>query len=176
MDGSVWPLGIGQIHHSPRYRRRICAGPQLSSASPLTGPIRVDGSTLVDSSQEFVCFAPARRAMPLAPQHPSLFPNWNVCGKPGDAAQRNSRDKERDREDSRCSLFPPCASAQTSVPQISPAARPSASIWHGRSVRAAGGLLLLDEPFNGMDVALRDEIIRDMQVCSEERTILRFSP
>jgi molybdate transport system ATP-binding protein len=38
-----------------------------------------------------------------------------------------------------------------------------------------GGLLLLDEPFNGMDIALRDEIMRDMREWTEKNDVCVLS-
>jgi molybdate transport system ATP-binding protein len=38
-----------------------------------------------------------------------------------------------------------------------------------------GGVLLLDEPFTGMDVVLRDEILHDMQVWLAKRNICVLS-
>ena len=99
--------------------------------------------------------------LPLAPQSPDLFPHWNV----GDNLVMRRKHVSRSDADAEevLRLFRldhlrnklPIALSGGEAQRVNLA---RAAIWTVR-----GGVLLLDEPFTGMDIALRDEIIRDMQ-------------
>jgi molybdate transport system ATP-binding protein len=126
--------------------------------------------TVVDSSaNRFV--PPARRGFPLAPQLPSLFPHWSVL------ENLTMRRKPADHADIEeiVSLFHlghlrgkmPSALSGGEAQRVNLA---RASAWTMR-----GSLLLLDEPFTGMDAALRDEILRDMQAWAAKRDVCVLS-
>lgn len=111
------------------------------------------------------------RRIPFAPQSPCLFPHWNVADN---LTMRRKRVGHADTEEV-LSLFRlghlreklPSAISGGEAQRVNVA---RAAIW-----TVPGGLLLLDEPFTGMDVALRDEIIRDMRVWLAKREVCVLS-
>lgn len=136
---------------------------------PSSGTNRRTGFTVVDSNANL--FVPARRrAMPMAPQHPTLFPNLTVL-----ANIRYSQHNARDRENGA-----PNISELLSQFHLAPLAdkRP-ADLSGGEAQRvnlaravASGGwrLLLLDEPFTGLDAELKATLIAYlMDLQREER-------
>lgn len=131
------------------------------------------GTTLIDTDKG-ICMPPHQRGMVLASQKPTLFPHMTVLenirfGYPGAS---NAREQEHLDE------------LTTSIPKlfrIDP-------LLHRRPAELSGGetqrvhlaratmarrihTLLLDEPFTGLDRALRDELITDLLVWQEKSQV-----
>jgi len=114
---------------------------------------------------------PRGRRTPLAPQSASLFPHWNVADNltmgGGQRGHGDSREilKLFRLDDLKDKL--PNALSGGEAQRVNLA---RATMWAEN-----GGILLLDEPFNGIDVALRDEIIHDMRAWLAKRNVCVLS-
>lgn len=123
---------------------------------PSTGPDRRDGSTLVDSSTNLFV-APQQRAMPMAPQHPTLFPNFTVRENIL-YSQRNSRESSDQSIQNLLSQFHLAHLANKHPADLSGGEAQRVNL--ARAVGSGGWrLLLLDEPFTGLDAALKATLI-----------------
>lgn len=134
---------------------------------PSSGPDRSDGSTLVDSHANL--FVPAqRRAMPLAPQHPTLFPNLTVLENIL-YSQRHSRERLYRDIPSLLSQFHLAHLADKRPADLSGGEAQRVNL--ARAVGSGGWrLLLLDEPFTGLDAALKESLIAALlELQGEER-------
>ncbi len=101
-----------------------------------------------------------RRPIPLAPQSPSLFPHWNVTDN---LTMRRSMVHTAIAE--MLSLFRLESLRDQQPSELSGGEAQRVNMARAAAWAPPDGLLLLDEPFSGMDIALRDEIMRDLQVC-----------
>ena len=111
--------------------------------------------------------------LPLAPQSPDLFPHWSVADNL--TMQRKLFGRSNADAEEVLPLFHldhlrnklPIALSGGEAQRVNLA---RAAMW-----TVEGGLLLLDEPFTGMDTSLRDEIIRNMQVWMAKRNVCVLS-
>jgi molybdate transport system ATP-binding protein len=115
--------------------------------------------TLVDTAAG-IFLPPHQRAIPLAPQQPSLFPNMtvreNLAYGAGRSVDANS-----------LSTFRIEHIADKHPTDLSGGEAQRATL--ARTVAATGHrLLLLDEPFTGLDLNLRDELIANLLAWQQE--------
>jgi len=109
---------------------------------------------------------PRSRRIPLAPQSPSLFPHWNVSDN---LTMRRVRSPAEIEEI--LSLFR-LGHLQHKLPRaLSGGEAQRVNVARAMAWAARGGLLLLDEPFAGMDTALRDEILPEMRTWLAKRDV-----
>lgn len=128
---------------------------------------------LVDTN-DGICLPSHRRGIPLAPQKPSLFPHMTVLqnirfGSPG----AGSMEEQEYREE-----------LTSRIPKLFHIEH----LLHRRPAELSGGetqrvnlaratmvrqirILLLDEPFSGLDSALRDELITDLLLWQERSQV-----
>lgn len=111
--------------------------------------------------------APRAHKIPFAPQSPSLFPHWSVTDN---LTMRYKQSGHADIED--ISTIFRLAHLRKKLPHaLSGGEAQRVNLARAVTWTNRGGLLLLDEPFTGMDVALRDEIIHDMRAWLAERNV-----
>ena len=130
---------------------RLIAGFEMPDA----GHIALDGRTLVDARSTV---PPHRRGIGFVPQEGSLFPNLSVGRNIGFGLPRAGRDTK-------------VAALLDLVGLAGHADRPPHTLSGGQQQRVAlaralavePALLLLDEPFNALDAALRQELCRDVR-------------
>jgi molybdate transport system ATP-binding protein len=135
----------------------------------------VSSSTLVDT-EDRLFLPPYQRVVPLAPQQPSLFPHLTVSANICYALsfRKPSRYWLQNLE-LVLSLF--------QVSHLSgklPAALSGGEAQRVNLARAAvattvGGILLLDEPFTGLDPTLRSELMTDLQAWAAKRDLCVLS-
>ena len=125
---------------------------------PASGAYRKNGFTLVDSDAN-LSIPTRQRAMPMAPQHPTLFPNLSVL-------ENVMYSRHNSRDDARHSLDIPELLSRFHLAHL--AKKRPADLSGGEAQRinlaravGSGGwrLLLLDEPFAGLDAALKTGLI-----------------
>lgn len=129
--------------------------------------------TAVDSGAHR--FVPAyRRRIPLAAQRANLFPHMTVTENVGFSMGPALQDRLKEI-DSKLALF-----RITHLKDKLPAALSGGEAQRVNLARAAaaaidGGILLLDEPFSGLDLALSSEIMADLHGWAVERRICVLS-
>jgi molybdate transport system ATP-binding protein len=132
-----------------------------------------DGITLIDTS-EGVCLPPHKRGMVLASQKPTLFPHMTVLenirfGYPG-----TGNPAEQDHLDELTASIPKLFRIDHLL-QRRPAKLSGGETQRVHLARATMArrihVLLLDEPFTGLDRELRDELIADLLVWQEKSQV-----
>jgi molybdate transport system ATP-binding protein len=127
---------------------------------------------LVDSATHtFV--PPHQRAIRMAPQGSTLFPHLTVLGHlayAGSPSQEGLKNLE-----SAPSLFRIAHLADKLPFALSGGEAQRVNLARAAAAGTQGGILLLDEPFTGLDVGLRDEIMHDLRVWSAERELCVLS-
>ena len=127
-------------------------------------------ATIIDTELN-VFLPPPLRASPLAPQLPNLFPHWTVADN---LTMCNEQHSHADSGEI-LALFR-IGHLKDKLPKaLSGGEAQRVNLARAVTWAQAGGILLLDEPFNGMDGELRDEIIRDMKIWLIERNIFVLS-
>ncbi len=127
------------------------------------------GTMLVNTAPDR--FVPSKRMVPLAPQSPSLFPHWNVTDN---LTMRRKWSGRADIEEI-LSLFHLGHLRDKQPNALSGGEAQRVNVARAVAWTSRGGLLLLDEPFAGMDASLRDEIMRDMQAWLAKRDVCVLS-
>jgi molybdate transport system ATP-binding protein len=138
----------------------------------LASPIK-DGITLIDSNSG-VCLPPHKRGMVLASQKPTLFPHMTVrqnilFGYPGVGSLGEQEYLDE------LTVSVPKLFRIDHLLQRRPAELSGGEIQRVHLARATMArrihVLLLDEPFTGLDRALRDELITDLLVWQEKSQV-----
>jgi molybdate transport system ATP-binding protein len=107
------------------------------------------------------CWTPThRRHVSLAPQSASLFPHMTVLEN---VTYTSSRQLTRTEADRVLTAFRIAHVAGKRPAQLSGGEAQRVNIARAAFAASKSGLLLLDEPFTGMDVALRSELIQALQ-------------
>jgi molybdate transport system ATP-binding protein len=158
----------------PRHARIVSRLKTFPSNAP---PIASE-CVLIDTAAS-IFIPPHRRAVRMVSQNAALFPHLSVL--------QNIRYKflpaDRDREESQQfddylqSLLALCRVEHLTAKmpaQLSGGERQRVALARSLAVPACN-LLLLDEPFTGLDAALRDELIADLRLWLTRRNVPVFS-
>lgn len=131
------------------------------------------GITLIDTSSG-LCLPAHKRGMVIASQKPSLFPHMTVLQNIRFGYPRAASSAEQDRLDKLTETVPKLFRLDHLLHRR-PAELSGGETQRVHLARAtmAGSIrvLLLDEPFTGLDRALRDELITDLLLWQEESQI-----
>jgi molybdate transport system ATP-binding protein len=124
--------------------------------------------TVMDSSRKQFVAAYAR-TIPLAPQAPTLFPHWTVV------ENLTMRRPSRLDEGQALELFRIAHLAGKRPAELSGGEAQRVNLARAATWTLEDGVLLLDEPFTGLDVALRSELMRDLKEWAANRNICVLS-
>ena len=116
------------------------------------------------------------RSIPLAPQAPSLFPHMSVMENVAYGISSNSReDALRNEMDESLSLFRIAPLAGKRPAELSGGEAQRVNLARAAAAALENRLLLLDEPFSGLDVGLRSELMHDLQAWTAKRNLCVLS-
>jgi molybdate transport system ATP-binding protein len=136
---------------------RIVAGTG-NSASPGSA----EGGLLADSG-EGRFMAAHTRGIPFAPQTASLFPHLTVLDNVAYGSRLRGEDLRR-RMEATLSLFRVGHVAAKRPAELSGGEAQRVNLARAAAAANANRLLLLDEPFTGLDLALRSELMQDLRL------------
>jgi molybdate transport system ATP-binding protein len=130
-------------------------------------------ATMIDTEAHY--FVPShRRSTPLAAQRASLFPLQNVRQQIVYGMTLTwGKEKLEERTEEIFTLFRIAHLADKLPAALS--GGEAQRVHLARSAAAASGLLLLDEPFSGLEMTLRSEIMGDLQAWAASRSICVLS-
>lgn len=133
------------------------------------------GFALLDSDHKR--FMPAHtRWIPLAPQAASLFPHKTVIENVGYAVRRtNKSDAETIAPILELFRIAHLAGKMPSELSGGEAQRVNLARAAAATIGMESGLLLLDEPFAGLDLAIRSELMLELQVWAARRNLFVLS-
>jgi molybdate transport system ATP-binding protein len=138
---------------------RIISMPETSSAA----------ITVIDSASGLFIPAHARR-MPLALQTASLFPHMTVLQNVA-YNLTNSQGIRQAEVDSLLSMFRIDRLADKLPPRLSGGESQRVNLARASAAAVAGGVLLLDEPFTGLELTLRSELIEDLKAWAAQKNL-----
>jgi len=147
----------------PQHARIVVRHTILPSNAP---PVTTE-SVLIDTAAG-ISIPPHRRIVRMISQNAALFPHLSVLQNIRYKFLRADRDRNESQQfdDYLQSLLALCRVEHLTAKmpaQLSGGERQRVAL--ARALAAGGGsLLLLDEPFTGLDAALRDELIADLRV------------
>ncbi len=140
---------------------------------PSNAPPVTTESVLIDTAAS-ISIPPHRRIVRMISQNAALFPHLSVLQNIRYKFLRADRDRNESQQfdDYLQSLLALCRVEHLTAKmpaQLSGGERQRVAL--ARSLAAGGSLLLLDEPFTGLDAALRDQLITDLRVWLAQRSI-----
>jgi molybdate transport system ATP-binding protein len=177
-----WTILFGPSGSGKSTILRAIAGlikPDFSHIVCTLGPTAQDGArglaTFIASDSHSGRFAPAHtRSIPLAPQTSSLFPHRTVRENVGYGIP--ARDQDRHAEVERTmSLFRIAHLANELPHAVSGGEAQRVNLARAAAAAQEGDLLLLDEPFTGLDLTLRSELMLDMKAWAAKRNLCVLS-
>jgi molybdate transport system ATP-binding protein len=120
-------------------------------------------------------FDPAHaRFIPLAPQTANLFPHMTVRGNVGYGVPARRPDRHAEIE-TMLSLFRIAPLANELPWALSGGEAQRVNLARAAAATEKGGLLLLDEPFTGLDYTLRSGLMTDLQAWAAQRNLCVLS-
>ncbi len=163
-----WTVLFGPSGAGKTSLLRMIGGLKEPLHQATKGEIVFRGRTLVDL-QRGVWIPPAERRLGFVTQRPALFPHLDVASNIGFGLHGLSRRADQEQISAMLRLF-----------AIEPlAARKPAALSGGEKQRVALAralapepeMLLLDEPFTGLDAALKESILQDLTGWLRQRNI-----
>ena len=144
---------------------RIIAGLE----APECGTLSLDGRLASDGSR--ILIPPHRRGVAMVFQDLALWPNLTVLGNVelGLAAVPLAKAGKRSRAEDALALCRIAGLAERKPAQLSGGQQQRVALARALAVRPR--LLLLDEPFSGLDEALKGQLIADMNALAAEQGI-----
>jgi ABC-type sulfate/molybdate transport systems ATPase subunit len=148
-----WTLLFGPSGSGKTSLLRIIAG----LSRPDRGRVVLNGVTLVDTENQ-VWIAPGRRAIGLVTQDPVLFPHLNVLENVSFGLLGLSRVQREEQTGEMVELFDLKQLVARNPRRLSGGEKQRVAL--ARALAPEPQLLMLDEPFTGMDADLKEGLLR----------------
>jgi molybdate transport system ATP-binding protein len=136
---------------------------------PERGRVILDGRTLVET-EKGVWVPPAERGIGFVTQQPALFPHMDVTGNVAFGLPGLSGRASGERVEEMLRLFHAGHLARRRPADLSGGEKQRVAL--ARALAPEPRLLLLDEPFNGLDADLKAGILEQLTAWLAERNIL----
>lgn len=127
---------------------------------PSRGQIRIMQQTVWESARG-VCVAPSKRGCGIVTQRPTLFPALTVAENIAFGVHALARGERMRRVDEMATLFRLEGLLERRPAQLSGGEQQRVAV--ARTLAPRPGVLLLDEPFAGLNMALKDTILTDLE-------------
>jgi molybdate transport system ATP-binding protein len=135
---------------------------------PDRGQVVLHGRTVVDTASG-AWVPPAQRAIGFVTQRPTLFPNMNVTANVSFGLSALSRRSSDERVAQMLELFQGGHLAARMPADLSGGEKQRVAL--ARALAPEPRLLLLDEPFTGLDADLKESIMEQLTVWLAEREV-----
>jgi len=129
--------------------------------------------TVFDSSEK-KCMPAYRRGTPLASQSANLFPHTSAAENVA-YSMRRQMGTRRSEIDAALALFRISRVADKLPAELSGGEAQRVNLARAAAASQEDGLLLLDEPFTGLDTAVRSELMVDLQAWAVQRNLCVLS-
>jgi molybdate transport system ATP-binding protein len=129
--------------------------------------------TVFDASRNR-CMRTHERSTPLAPQAAGLFPHLSVIDNVGYKFRRQT-EASQGVVDAALSLFRLGSVANKRPAELSGGEAQRVNLARAAVAAEEDGVLLLDEPFTGLDARLRSDLMRDLQAWAADRNLCVLS-
>jgi molybdate transport system ATP-binding protein len=136
--------------------------------SPNRGRIVLQGRTLLDTANR-VWVRPAQRGIGFVTQRPTLFPNMDVTANVAFGLSGLSRRSSGERVAQMLELFHSSQLAKRMPADLSGGERQRVAL--ARALAPEPALLLLDEPFTGLDADLKVSIMEQLTASLAQREV-----
>jgi molybdate transport system ATP-binding protein len=135
---------------------------------PERGRVVLAGRTLVET-ESGVWVPPAERGIGFVTQQPALFPHMDVTGNVAFGLSGLSRRSTAERAEQMLQLFQASHLAKRRPADLSGGEKQRVAL--ARALAPEPRLILLDEPFNGLDADLKASILKQLTAWLAERKI-----
>jgi molybdate transport system ATP-binding protein len=161
---SPWTVLFGPSGAGKTSALRILGG----LTRPERGRVVLHGRTLLDT-ETGVCLAPAERAIGFVTQTPALFPHMNVTANVSFGLNGLSRSAREERVVQMLDLFHARHLARRMPADLSGGEKQRVAL--ARALAPNPRMLLLDEPFTGLDGDLKVSIVEQLTRWLAQRNI-----